>query len=125
LVAAHAFQLWDAASPARLRVFKTDEHFRHQAARLFLFPAPIAAPKWARPASDDTDPDAITRDGRKAGPRVREYTHARINAALGVLALRAAEELNRRLLKRSPTNDEPPTAQRVDSDSAAFITTNN
>jgi hypothetical protein len=126
-IAAYALQSWDENSLRRHRTFASDSYFRHQAAKLFLAPVTIAAPKWARGGNggdeEDQDEAAIVRG--RAGPLVREFTFERVNAALGVLALNAGREIVRRLLTRSSTSGDLPEAQRVPDDTAPFHPTNN
>ncbi|MBN9087031.1 MAG: hypothetical protein J0J01_09000 [Reyranella sp.] len=123
-VAAYAFRQLDAEEPrSQRRSFRDDSHFQHQAAKLLLHPQPLGAPAWARQHTEDGSADG-TAVGR-INFSVRRFAFDRVNAALGLLAFRAADELNKRLGgSRSATGDLRPVA-RVSHDDAPFLTSNN
>lgn len=120
---AHQQSDLDQESRPGRRIFQSDDHFRHQAAKLLLYPAPIAAPRWAQGNTDDDD--SAPSSAVKFNPSVRKYTFERVNAALGVLALRAAEEINRRLLSRVSAQGTPHPVSRVNADTEPFFNVEN
>lgn len=86
--------------------FRSDRHFDHQLARLFLRPAPPAGRTEEPLAADQEAPSSP----RRVGVRVCEYTARRIKGAIGLLAMRAANEIATRLEARSPTADHTDAA---------------
>lgn len=119
-IAAYAHRQLDAEEPrVARRSFRDDSHFEHQAAKLLLHPQPIGAPAWARQHTEDD-----SSDGPVAGRlnfSVRQFAFDRVNAAIGFLAIRAADELNKRLgVSRSAQGDLRPVA-RVDHADAPFL----
>lgn len=123
-IAAYAFRQWADTNARSYRLtFANHEHFAHQASRLYLHPRPLGAPRWAQGSTDD-DEGAPERDPRRIIPSVRRFTYDRVNVALGVLALKAAEEINKRLLVRVSPHGTLPPVSRVEADTAPFYNPN-
>jgi len=101
-------------------LFKDDSHFRHQAARMFLYAKPLSrAPRWhaRRRVENRTPEDAEAAHGM---PRwnVREYTFRRVNDSIGLLAMKAANEIKRREADRlNPHRQSKP----VEGSSVPFL----
>lgn len=72
--------------------YASDRHAAHQRARLFLLTTPFGKQGWSRRKRELQAPREITR----VTFGVREYAHQRINAALGLLALRASAAIQQR-----------------------------
>jgi hypothetical protein len=111
-----AAELADDRSEAARPIYASDQHRIHQGARLFLAPVPHRLPGYARRRREG----ALAFATETKGPslKVREYTHYRVNAALGLLALKAAEEIRRRLAR-----DTPPPTGPVSGSSSPFTNT--
>jgi hypothetical protein len=103
-------------------LFRSDEHWRHQAARLFIHGRPIGGGDgWSSRTRTPQPP----RRRRGDGPSVRQFAFERVNGALGLLAILAAREIvRRRLLTRKSPNGDLPEAQRVPDDTAPFYPNN-
>jgi hypothetical protein len=112
-------ELADDRDLAARPLFASDSHRRHQGARLYLRAVPpslndsflrrkIERPLATREHKGDRSPNWKTR----------EYTHQRVNEALGLLCLKAAEEIRRRLAITTP-----PDTQRgpIPGSAAPFI----
>jgi hypothetical protein len=77
-------------------VIRTDSHFAHQAARLLLHRALIGCLPWKRVRpSGPPAPHLDNYHDPLVG--VRRHAFARINGAIGVVAIASADELRRRL----------------------------
>src|SRR5262249_1946858 len=76
-------------------LFASDLHFAHQTAKLILHwhPLGVAKSSWAKRQRAKQRP---LESGRSPRPRVRLFTFHRWNAALGLLALKCANEINKR-----------------------------
>jgi hypothetical protein len=121
-IAAYALRQWDVDHETRphRRVFQSDEHFIHQTAKLFLHTIPLGAPKWAKgsPEEDDSPTD---KGATKATVTVRRFTFHRVNSALGLLALRSADEINKRLANGMSSSGALNPVSRVSDDTAPFL----
>ena len=83
--------------------FKSEDHWRHQTGRLLLLSSPIGASGWTQRQREEqgvTEPPTV-------GPRVRAFAFERVGAALGVLAVRSADELVRRFNAKTETAPLP------------------
>lgn len=92
-------------------LFASDTHFKHQAARLFLLPAPFGSQRklWARRKRELQ----ASREYGRLNWRARVYTFKRLTDTLGVFALGASNAIRRQSMsgdERSLANfDQPPT----------------
>jgi hypothetical protein len=90
----------DAARP----MFLSDDHQRHQFARLFLYAVPHHQGGFAKRRRDPAP-----SIGRRVSVsfQVRQFAHARVHGALGLLASYAAAEIRRRIANdTSPPNPQ-------------------
>ena len=87
------------------RLFKADDHWRHQAGRLFLLSSPIGPSGWTQ-RNRENPPSG---EPPSVGPRVRMFAFDRTNAALGVLSVKAADELMWRFNTKADAAPNPPT----------------
>lgn len=71
--------------------FASDEHFAHQAAKLYLKPAHFSRAGWSRRKREPQDALEVVRPRW----RVRAFTHERVTLALGVLALKASDAIRK------------------------------
>jgi hypothetical protein len=101
--------------------FLDDTHSAHQKTKLFLQPMPYGAERssWARRKRLPQ----ITRHRAPLRFGTRAYAHARINKALGVLALKAAAEIKRREAEQSEISTQasapdPSSTQRESTPSS-------
>lgn len=108
-----AAQLADDRGDASRPLFRSDAHHVHQSARMFLAALPFKSAGYARRKREhDPAPEPI-----RIPFRVRVYAYNRVNAAIGILAIRAAATIKRRL-----ASDTPPKAHGpVEGSSAPFI----
>lgn len=84
--------------------FRSEDHFKHQAGRLLLHRALIGRLAWQRTRRQDGPLLSLARyNDPSAGLRL--YAFYRINKALGVVALLAADELRRRI--NTPSTHSP------------------
>jgi hypothetical protein len=94
-IAARYLREWEEVG-----LFKSEDHWQHQTARLLLFSSPMRPPGWIlrqREAHATTEPPTV-------GTTVRMFAFNQANAALGVLAVRAADELMRRFTAKAGTS---------------------
>ena len=99
LARAISVELADDRGEAARPIFASDLHRIHQGAKLFLYHVP-------RPTKT-SDPAMQTSTYQRVRWRVREYAHQRVNAAIGLLTLRAADEIKARLKAITPADPEP------------------
>lgn len=81
--------LADSGDRRRTGLFANDEHMLHQIASLYLLPRPFGRQSWAKRTLVEQD---SIRDSNTSLP-TRVYVYERVNAQLGVLALKAAETI--------------------------------
>lgn len=104
LARAIAAELADDRGEAARPMFCDDTHRLHQGARLFLYELPIVTAGWARRRRDHSQP---APPAIRIRWKVREYAHRRVSAAIGLLVLRAADEIKRRLVTANAPPDTP------------------
>ena len=94
-------------------IFKSGDHWQHQTGRLLLLSSPLRPPGWILRQREEAPAD----EPRSVGPRVRLFAFDQASAALGLLAVRSADELMRRFKAKA---DGAPIPQCVAGERVAF-----
>ncbi len=76
--------------------FSSDEHFRHQAARLVMHRGLIGRLPWPRSRKDPASLPTLHTQYHDPCASTRRFVFDRFNRALGVVACHAADEIRRR-----------------------------